>query len=147
MNFEERIQTTPPAWLRWFVADATHGIVNREGMAPIGCHYFLDPELACFEITLFISRTEVVGGPRDGNVISTGMQIDINIICAAFDEPPAVHWQSQASCSEDQLGNHVSFEGSARGHKVWLRVLHEAPAEIGPGRLVHVSSGLVEDLW
>lgn len=147
MKYREQKQSSPPAWLRWFVTDVSRGLVNRQGLAPVGCHIFHDSEADIWEVSVFVSRTEVVGGPQDGNVISTGLQLDVMTVCEAFDVAPEVHWQSQAVCEEDQLGNHMSFEGQARGHRVWLRVLHEAPEDIGPGRLLHAPQGVVEDLW
>ena len=68
-------------------------------------------------------------------------------VCAAFDSAPAVYWQAEKLSHDDDLGNHLSFEGTARGFNVWLRILQNPPDWAGPGRRVHASSGNVEDVW
>ncbi len=147
MKFQSETHIVPAAWLRWFVADVSRGILDQQTIAPIGCHIFCDVDTETWEVSLFVSRTEVVGGPMDGKEISSGMMLDLNAVIAAFDEMPSVHWQSESCSDDDQLGNHISFEGVARGHRVWLRLLHEAPEGIAPGRLLHAAKGVVEDLW
>jgi hypothetical protein len=137
----------PPAWLRWFVNDAVRGIVDRHVTAPVGCHYYHDDADDIWEVSLFVARTEVCGGPADGRVVPAGLQIDIASVCSAFDSPPATYWQAEAISEDDELGNHLSFEGLARGHSVWLRIMQHPPQWTGPGRLLHSGSGRMEDLW
>ena len=139
--------TVPPAWLRWFVNDAVRGIMDRHAAAPVGCHFFHDQDADVWEVSLFQSRTEVYGGAADGKYIPGGLQIDVSAVSAAFDLAPAVYWQSESISSDDQLGNHLSFDGVARGVQVWLRILQSAPEWAGPGRLVHAERGTVEDIW
>ena len=136
-----------PAWLRWFVNDAMRGIVDRYTTAPIGCHYFHDKDLDVWEISLFVSRTEICGGSADGKQVPSGLQIDIAAVCSAFDSAPSAHWQAEKICHDDELGSHLSFEGVARGFSVWLRILQDPPHWTGPGRLVHASCGTIEDVW
>jgi hypothetical protein len=139
--------TNPPSWLRWFVNDAVRGVVDRHVTAPIGCHFFHDTELDAWEVSLFVSRTEVCGGSADGRQVPSGLQIDILAVCAAFDSPPAIYWQAEKIAHDDELGNHLSFEGVVRGSNVWLRILQNAPDWAGPGRLVHANTGNIEDVW
>jgi len=139
--------TSPPAWLRWFVNDAVRGIVDRQVTAPIGCHFYHDADTNVWEVSLFISRTEVCGGPADGKLVPSGLQIDIMAVCSAFDSPPAVYWQAEKISHDDELGNHLSLEGIARGFGVWLRILQNPPEWTGPGRVVHAATGNVEDVW
>lgn len=139
--------TEPPAWLRWFVNDAVRGIVDRHDAAPIGCHYYFDSESDVWEISFFLARTEVFGGAADGKHVPSGMQIDVSAVTAAFDSVPKIYWQSEKFSSEDQLGNHMSFEGVARGCQVWLRILQSPPEWAAPGRLVHAETGRIQDIW
>lgn len=137
----------PPAWIKWFVNDAIRGIIDRHVIAPIGCHFFWDREVDTWEITLFISRTEVCGGHADGKQAPSGLQIDVAAVIRAFDSTPAIYWQSERMSDDDDLGNHLSFEGIARGYRVWLRILQHAPDWTGPGRLIHARCGSIQDLW
>ena len=138
---------SPPAWLRWFVSDAIRGIVERQLTAPIGCHFFHDQESDIWEISLFVSRTEVCGGRADGKQVPSGLQVDIRAVCSAFDFPPAAHWQAEKISHEDELGSHLSFEGNARGYCVWLRILQNSPDWTSPGRLINAQTGSIEDVW
>ncbi|MBL8816832.1 MAG: hypothetical protein JNL58_12430 [Planctomyces sp.] len=137
----------PPSWLRWFINDASRGFVDHESLAPIGCHFYFDDALDVWEVSLFVSNTELVGGPADGRRIPTGTQVDINLVKAAFDSEPTSYWQAEAIAEDDDLGNHLSFEGIARGHQVWLRILAKPPVWAGPGRVMHTTHGVIEDLW
>lgn len=147
MSDTKTSNSNPPAWLSRFVNDAIRGLIDCQAAAPVGCHYFRDTVEQVWEISLFLSTTEVYGGALDGKCVPAGLQIDVMQIAAAFDAPPAVHWQSEKFASDDELGNHLSFEGVARGVKVWLRILQSAPEWAGPGRLVFAESGKVEDIW
>lgn len=143
----QTVPAPPPAWLRWFINDASKGILDCGTVAPVGCHHYFDEESGVWEISLFVSDTEVVGGPCDGKMISSGLQVDVLKVIEAFDSRPEIYWQSEAVEEDDQLGNHLSFEGPARGNHVWLRILHQAPRWAGPGRLLHAARGIVEELW
>jgi len=139
--------STPPSWLRWFVNDVTRGVLDRSVQPPLGCHFFFDDSTDTWEVTLFVSRTEVIGGPLDGSEVPNGLQFDVAAVTAAFDSPPSIHWQVGQLAEDDELGSHMSFEGVARGQRVWLRMKQEAPAWAGPGRLLHAADGTLEELW
>ncbi len=143
---KESIASAPP-WLRWFVTDVTRAFMDMAALAPLGCHYFHDEVHKTWEVTLFVSRTEIVGGPQDGQSFRSEMTVDLGRVFEAFDQPPSSWWQSDSVADDDQLGNHLSFLGNARGHHVWLRILHDSPTGIGPGRLTHAAGNVVEDIW
>jgi len=142
-----KAECRPPAWLRWFSNDAARGIIADEYHAPIGCHFYLDSETSEWEVTIFVSATEVVGGPMDGRNLPLQVQLNIVHVISLFDETPTVYWQSDSVADDDELAQHISFEGKARGHKLWLRILKESPEGTGPGRLLHAQSGEIEVLW
>ena len=115
--------------------------------APIGCHFHRSEEGGEWEITLFVSDTEVVGGPHDGTLVPYSLQVDLPVAMKLFDEIPQVYWLAGAQRDNDDLNQHVSLEGKVRGHHVWLRILEQAPEPAGPGRLLHASTGKLQDLW
>ncbi len=147
MNTGELPSATPPSWLRWFVNDAIRGIMHGEDSAPVGCHFYLDREHDLWEVTLFVGRSEVLGGAWDGKVVPVGLEVDVTRVAAAFDTPPDILWQAEKVTPADELGAHISFEGVTRGNNVWLRILQDAPDWAGVGRLLHASTGQFEDLW
>jgi hypothetical protein len=138
---------SPPAWLRWFANEAAQAILNTVVHAPIGCHYHYSDELSEWEVTVFISDTEVVGGQRDGTIVPYRMQVDLPQVLGLFDQMPKVYWLAGMDDKEDDLNQHMSLEGQVRKHHVWLRILAQAPQQAGPGRLLHASTGELEDIW
>ena len=66
MSSNEPPAISPPSWLRWFVNDAVRGIMHQADSAPVGCHFYYDGENDLWEVTLFIGRSEVLGGAHDG---------------------------------------------------------------------------------
>lgn len=147
MSLSTNPTASPPAWLRWFANDAARSILDTPLHAPIGCHYHYEEERDEWEVSIFVSDTEVVGGPRDGTLVPCRIQLDISQATSLFDESPRVYWQAGMVHEPEDVEQHVSFEGSVRGHAVWLRVLAQAPEQAGPGRLLHAATGELEDLW
>ncbi len=139
--------TPPPAWLRWFANDAARSILDTQFHAPVGCHYFYCEDRDEWEVAVFVSATEVFGGPRDGTVVPCPFQADVSHVIGLFDRPPRVHWQTGTVHEEEDVGQLLSFEGVVRGRRVWLRLLGEAHPQICPGRLLHAHTGKIEDVW
>ncbi|MCA9038585.1 MAG: hypothetical protein KDA91_25850, partial [Planctomycetaceae bacterium] len=106
----------PPPWMRWFVSDVSRSITDYQAVAPLGCHFYFDSDRSVWEITLFASATEIVGGPRDGCKIEGDLHVNLGQVIGAFDEPPTSWWQSERYSESDDLGSHISFEGIARGY-------------------------------
>jgi hypothetical protein len=138
---------SPPAWLRWFANEGAQAILDTEVHAPIGCHYHYSEESREWEVTVFVSDTEVVGGPNDGTLVPYHVQVNLSHAIGLFDAPPKVHWLAGADRDDADLDQHVSLEGQTKGHQVWLRILAQAPRQAGPGRLLHASTGELEDIW
>jgi hypothetical protein len=147
MNLRLKFDNRPPAWLRWLSNDAARGIVANECHAPIGCHFFQNPDNGEWEVSIFVTSTEIVGGQMDGKRLPLQLQLNIGHVMGLFDTPPKVFWQSDPISQDDELAQHISFEGTAGGHCLWLRVLKESPQGTGPGRLLHAHSGELENLW
>lgn len=147
MNLRLNAGKRPPSWLRWLSNDAARGIVADECHAPIGCHFYLNPDKQEWEVSIFVAATEIVGGQMDGKILPLQLQLNIGHVMNLFDEMPEVFWQSDPISDDDELAQHISFEGKARGHRLWLRILKESPEGTGPGRLLHAHNGKMENLW
>ena len=130
--------------------DAARSFLETASHAPIGCHYYYAyyaEECDEWEVALFVSATEVVGGPRDRTIVPCRMQIDVTHLVDVFDIQPKIYWQTGVHQDEEETARHLSLKGSVRGRQVWLRVLAQAPSQAGPGRLLHALTGEPEDLW
>lgn len=138
---------TVPAWLNSFASAATEYIHGVDILSPLGCHCYHNRARDEYELTLFASRTQVVGGGKDGREVCCNLEIEIDGVTRLFDEPPKVGWQALPKGDEDQLGPHVAFEGLYMGQNIWLRILAKSPERYEHGRNFNVHSLKLEDLW
>lgn len=114
-------------------------------LAPLGCHYCeID---GVWEITLFASQTEIVGGPKDGGMRPSRFHVELIGLAAIFDEVESAYWQAQQLGENDDLGPHVGVEGVYAGHRVWLRIPAVAPSRFPAGRHAVVQPETWEELW
>lgn len=139
--------TQPPEWLAELADAVAEAIIGVAEPAPLGCHYFYDEPRDQWEVTLFPAATEVVGGRFDGRVTPSPFALDLARLSWALDVVERFHWQTHPLGPDDDLGPHVSLEGSHGGHSVWVRILAEAPEQFPIGRRVDASGEGLEDLW
>lgn len=136
---------TPPEWLRE-LADAVAALIEpAELLAPLGCHYHCADEI--WEITIFASSTEVVGGPQDGVIRKSRFTVDLARLFEIFSEVGSFHWQALSFGSPDQLGPHISLEGMYAGRQVWLRLLSSPPKGYPSGRMALVNEMAWKNVW
>lgn len=133
-----------PLWLCSFVDQSLPGLLDA---ALIGCHYFHNVPTDEWEISLFELPTEICGGAADGMQVLSGLRIDLAAVLSAFDSISSLYWQVARICDDDELGNHLSFEGTTGGNRVWLRILRDSPSVFGVGQKVDVAGGTIEDTW
>jgi len=136
-----------PKWLVIFVTAVLNEIVSDHELAPAGCHIFYDADLNVWEVSLFLSQTEIYSGPHEGLDAQQCVQMNVGNISETFDLPPRICWQVGKFLSDDDLGNHLAFEGVVGGIEVWLRILQTAPEWSTPGRIMNSASHEICDLW
>jgi hypothetical protein len=151
--------TTPPRWLdrlanaaaaELLTLDVTTDVTASTGLAatslaPIGCHFHLADE--GWEVALFVSTTEIVGGPQDGETTASPFAVDVERLRDLFDAVQAIHWQAQPFGEDDELGAHLAIEGILEGHEVTLRILSAPPARFEPGRTADFHQNRLSDRW
>ncbi len=138
---------TVPMWLNDFASTAAEHIHGVDVLSPLGCHCYHNKARDEFELTVFASRTQVVGGRLDGHEVSSSFDVNVGEIALLFDELPKIGWQALAKGTEDQLGPHVAFEGCYMGQAIWLRILSQPPDRFEHGRNLNVHTLKLEDLW
>lgn len=116
-------------------------------LAPIGCHCYHNRAIDQWELTLFASATETVGGQYDGRRTTSRFVLNLENILDNFDTVNKFHWQAHALGPLDDLGPHLSIEGTVDGHSVWLRVLASPPEEVDAGRTFEAYSLRLTDHW
>jgi hypothetical protein len=121
-----------PDWLVAFVNEVTPSIYAHDALSPLGCHFQFHG--GTWEITLFASRTEIIGGSEDGRIVSSGFSLDVSSVLKSFSSVQSIEWQAHSLGQFDELGQHISVTGVVGTESVWLRILANAPERFEPGR-------------
>ena len=135
----------PPAWLELLVDAVAQCMEAHSVLGPLG--YRWGEEDGFWEVMVFPSAAEMVGGAEDGAMVAPCFSLDLRELSAAFEEVIDVYWRSHALGPHDQAGAHVAIEGRYKGRHVFLQVLREAPPDERPGFRVdgHDSKGLMPE--
>lgn len=139
--------SSPPEWLATLADTAAAEMAAAEAISPIGCHYYFNDATGQWEVTLFASRTEVVGGENDGSVWHTPFSVDLLGLMTIFDEVTNCYWQALPLGEGDDLGPHVAIEGRYADCSVWLRILATSPARFESGRYADMLALRLHDAW
>ena len=139
----------PQKWLGELAALATRAFHSQSQLAPVGCHFHKNDEVTPtqWEVTLFVSSTEVYGGALDGQCAFSRFMVDLKDLMAVFDVVESCYWQAQTMTDDDQLGPHVGIEGLYQGHSVWLRITAQPPDQFEPGRVFDQVTNELQNRW
>ncbi|SFH70165.1 hypothetical protein [Planctomicrobium piriforme] len=134
-----------PQWLSEFVEGVCGCLHAVEELPPIGCHYIHADQT--WEVSIFISPTELVGGEHDGERLSCLYVVDVVDLMHVFDVVESASWQPLALNETDELKSHLAVSGYFQGNSIWLRILAETPERYDPGRFIDLNSGRIVDTW
>jgi len=134
-----------PVWLKEFVDQACGCLCAIEEMPPMGCHVAL--EMDTWEISLFVSPTEIIGGRHDGERLACLFAVDLIELLQVFDVVESAGWQPLQQNEQDELRNHISVEGFVNGNRIWLRILGEMPDRYAPGYYLNIFDQNFLDTW
>lgn len=116
-----------------------------DAMAPVGCHYHREGDI--WEVTIFSSMTEVIGGQQDGLRFPCCFVLDVGGIIGLFSDIEAVQWQTLRHADDDEVGAHVAIEGTYQGEHLLLRIPAEAPERFEAGRKANVNEMRIVNVW
>ncbi|VAX36362.1 hypothetical protein MNBD_PLANCTO02-387 [hydrothermal vent metagenome] len=137
----------PPPWLSDFADSAAACLHGYDLLAPVGSHFFHNQAIDQWELTLFVSATEIVGGERDGEVTHSKFSVDVLGMASLFNDVSKLDWQALTIDKSDALGAHFSIEGKYFGCNIWLKVLALPPQGTPPGRTLDIYQQKLEDIW
>jgi len=137
--------STRPAWLSDLVQQVCACLHGVEDFPPIGCHVAEIED--CWEVTVFVSPTEIVGGEYDGERLSCLFVVDTLQLLQIFDGVESASWQPHVMSDLDDLGSHMAVIGDFSGHSVWLRILAETPERYPVGRQLDLYGKRFIDSW
>ena len=136
---------TVSPWLQELADAVAEQLIPLKNAFPIGCHCCeVDGR---WELSLFASSTEIVGGVHDGKCQPSVFAMNLMSILLHFDEVESVQWQNQPVDRKDELGAHVAIDGRIDGNAVSLRVLAKAPRRFACGQQVRVHENAVVQTW
>jgi len=84
-----------------------------------------------WEVTIYPTPVELLGGAHDGEVVVPGFSLDLEDLRAAFTSIAAFGWNALGL--NDPEGPCISVEGVYQGREVFLQVLAQAPEDEEPG--------------
>jgi hypothetical protein len=90
-----------------------------------------------WEIDLYPTPVELVGGAVDGAIVSPGFSVDLIELQALFETIEAVNWNTHGHHGSEPA--FISVEGEYQGREVYLRVLSAAPEDEDPGLKVKIA--------
>jgi hypothetical protein len=117
------------AWLDRLLEEVAACVEAESPMGPLGMRY--REEEGFWEVWVFPTPVELVGGAHDGEVVVPGFSLDLEELQAAFDEVVAFVWNALGLNYPE--GPHVAIEGAFQGREVYLQVLARAPEDEEPG--------------
>lgn len=140
-----------PDWITALAAALAEHFVAAAVPSPMGAHVQrstdADAPDGVWEVSLFYGKTEIVGGPQDGQRTDTPFWLDLNGVRGVFDRISGFHWQAAPLGPRDDLGPHVAIEGDYRGNPVRVRILAAAPTQFPSARSADTHKGTFIDLW
>ena len=125
-----------PAWMEKLIDSVSGCMEAHNVMGPFG--YRWGEEDGFWEIIVYPTPIELVGGDADGEIVSPGFSLDIKELWSNFDEVTDTSWQAYDFGVHDFDGPHISIEGVYQGHQIWLRIMSEAPEDEEPGMQLDV---------
>jgi hypothetical protein len=116
-------------WLNRMVDTVTECMTADAPMGPMGYRY--KEEDGRWEVDVYSTSVELIGGPVDGARVAAGFTVDVDRLRGAFDRIDGLFGHSQGF-SEDE-GPRLVIEGVYEGREVFLHVWAYAPEDEEPG--------------
>lgn len=135
----------PPEWIENLAKRIADRFISVDVLSPLACHFCQVEDV--WEITVFASRTEIMGGPLDGGSRLSRFHLDLQCLFEMFDVVDSAYWQAHGLGQRDEVGPHIGIEGIYQGYRVWLRLPAVAPRHFPSGRQAVIRQQAWEELW
>lgn len=116
-------------WLDKLLEGVSSCVEPDSPMGPLGLRYW--EEEGFWEIWIYPTPVELIGGAHDGEVVVPGFSLDLEQLRSAFDSIAHSGWNSLGLNFPE--GPYVHVEGVFHGREVYLQVLAQAPEDEEPG--------------
>lgn len=124
-----------PLWMGRFIAQAAELFEPFSGLARVGYETIRCGE--SWEISLFLSEQEQVGGSADGQITAVNFRFNVLGLSQCFSRLESLTWNAFPNshvCFDDK--GDLAFliaRGDVEGTQVSLQILAAPPEHIGPG--------------
>src|SRR5207253_9016042 len=110
-------ETADDDWLD-LLQDAVAACIEADSpLGPLGLRYH--EEEGFWEIWIYPTPVELVGGAHDGAVVVPGFRLDLDQLRQEFDTVVAFGWDALGLTGSE--GPHVAVEGVFRGREAYLQ--------------------------
>ena len=126
---ESAVELSPIVWLHQLLETVAGCMTADSPSGPLWYRY--REEEGSWEIDVYPTPVELIGGAVDGEVVAPGFELDVDEFRAAFERVEALMWHSQGFPHDE--GPRLVVEGVYQGRQVFLQVLAYAPEDEEPG--------------
>lgn len=125
-----------PEWLRQFVIDAADLFEPLSSVGRVG--YDCQADERGWTICMYLGTTEIIGGPKDGQIEHAGFMIDMKQLMQMFTAVHRFEWYSLSNESDERFNEEtrsvLTIHGDVQGEGfVQLELLACPPKFVGPG--------------
>jgi hypothetical protein len=124
-----------PTWLKKFIHDVADVFEPLANVGRVGFDCQADER--GWLVTMYLGTTEIIGGPKDGQIEHVGFRIDIQQLLLLFNDVSRCEWYSVGNeCDErfeQAVRSLISVTGQVNSaHRVRLELLGVPPKYVGP---------------
>ena len=130
-----------PAWLELLVDAVAAQIRPHDQMGPVGFRFRQD-EAGWWDIIVYPTPVELVGGAVDGEVGTPGFAYDLESLRPLFERVDRVVWNAHGVDVNDEDGPSIEVHGLYGGRELRVRFLAYAPEGEEPTIKLDTRNGL-----
>lgn len=122
-----------PAWATRLIEKLSEFFEPIEGVARVGFDCRLNED--CWELSMYLGRTEVVGGPQDGEDQPVDFSLDLRGITGVLGPCEILEWtviHDSSMASERMPRSLLRVETAWEGNRVRVLFASHPPQEVGP---------------
>lgn len=137
-DYESRrkLKDRRPKWLTHLIQQVADLFEPLRDVARVGYDCRMDEQ--GWLIRMYLGTTEIIGGPKDGQIEHAGFRMNVQALIDLFDQVDRLEWYSVANAEPEdfdgELRSLLSLVGSAGDdHRVQLELLASPPRYAPPG--------------
>ena len=119
----------PPPWFDNLIESVAGNLTGDSPAGPLGMRYREEDDF--WEISIYPTPVELLGGAHDGEIVIPGFSLDIEGLRSVFAEIRDMGWNSLGLLGNE--GPYVWVEGIFQGHEVYVQILADSPEDEEPG--------------